>query len=460
METLTRRQLDVLNHIAEVIASRGVSPTHQEIATAFCVGIPSVQRYLGALRRKGFVEGKRHARRGIRLTRSRREWKLRRAWQGDFERRVGAELQAQTELGPVFAIVRERLRAWLDADRADLLVYDPQKRELRDGSSLGVDPAAASEGATAPATPGPLASLAFRRRRPQVASESDPGEAFAAERAARPGIRACAAVPVLGQGRILGVLRLDSRRPGGLDEATLTRAAMSAAVLAPVPERAVLGAELRRGIRAQAALAGLIRVVNGAGALESVLLSIYDVVARLVPADYFSIAACDGAGLWWALLERDEADGRIMIDSKVRPAKTQAGKLRSRNVRGHEALEAILDRPYFIKHRTPAEVRILEGRGPHVAKGGYTSTGHAQRRSRSLLFAPLRVGGGLVGYVSAQSYRYNAYTIRDGEDLGLVGEYIGMAVQNALRVERARGLRDARKRGPHWTDRFAWSDPA
>ena len=41
-----------------------------------------------------------------------------------------------------------------------------------------------------------------------------------------------------------------------------------------------------------------------------------------------------------------------------------------------------------------------------------------------------------------------------------MGEYIGMAVQNALRAERARGLGDAGKRGPHWTDRFAWSDPA
>ena len=35
------------------------------------------------------------------------------------------------------------------------------------------------------------------------------------------------------------------------------------------------------------------------------------------------------------------------------------------------------------------------------------------------------------GYLSAQSYGYNAYAIRDAEDLNLIGEYIGLALQRA-----------------------------
>ena len=51
-----------------------------------------------------------------------------------------------------------------------------------------------------------------------------------------------------------------------------------------------------------------------------------------------------------------------------------------------------------------------------------------------------------MGYISVQSYDYNAYAIRDAEDLILIGEYIGLALQSAWRKEKDQAqLESARK---------------
>ena len=447
MEALTRRQMDVLNFAADMLSGRGVSPTLKEIGDAFGVGIGRAQKYVRALVRKGYatVEPRRH--RGLRLTQGRRAWKVRQGWQGEFEKRVGSRLQGEVDLRKIFALVREDLRAWLDVDRADLRVHDPQVRALRDaaydeGSGKRVPAAAAG------IDPASAVGRALLRRKP-VIEENVEGRMPNVEgtteklRTSASDIWNCsrAAIPILGGNRALGVLCLEKRRPvrtgapaggrrepAGFDESTMARAAMAAAALAPALERGTLHADLQRGLRLQAALVALCRAVNSVHDFRTMLQKVYDVVQGLVDAPVFVISVQDDAGQWWMLLETDMVDG----------VRIEGGEPRKINPGNSEGLRAIRTAPYWLRHRTEEEVRALEAKGLAPTYEGFGAIGHKLKRSRSFLYVPLKTEGRMMGYLSAQSYRYNAYTIQDAENLILIGEYIGMAARNALREELAR----------------------
>jgi GAF domain-containing protein len=150
------------------------------------------------------------------------------------------------------------------------------------------------------------------------------------------------------------------------------------------------------------------------------------IVSGPVDTPVFVIAAKDDEGQWWILLRTDIVDGKPWEDTTVSHAL----------LGGNEALLAIQTQPYYIRHRTPEEVAALEAGGRKAGKDGWLAIGNTAKRSRSLMYVPLRSGGEMIGYVSAQSYRFNAFSIRNAEDLILIGEYIGLAVQSAWRREQ------------------------
>ena len=414
---LTRRQVEVLNYIAEMQSSNNMTPKLGEIATAFGVSVGSVRQYLRALEKKGFLTVARYAHRGIRLTRGRREWKVRRSWQGEFDRRIGSKLEGETDLTKIFATVSGDLQAWLDVEQADLHVHDPHHRVLRGRSFYDHRPGDKA-GLEDPATgPGSVIERAVRRRR--VVAEAG-----------------TAAIPIQGRERVLGVLRLKDARPGRPDPSTLVRAGVAAAALAPALERAAVHADLQRRIRLQAALLSLCKTINSVGDLEAVLRDIYAIVAGLVEAPMFVIAVVDENGAEWLLHERDEVDGQVYEKIGPRPFRTEPGSM----------MKLMDHQPYVIRHRTPEEIREYENQGPGIAKDGLQSAGIQQKRSRSLMFVPLKSAGQRIGNLSVQSYRYNAYRIQDAEDLILIGEYIGMALRNALRDATAPGRAAAARR--------------
>ena len=413
---LTRRQMEVLTYIAEMRSARGMTPKLGEIATAFGVSVGSVSHYLRSLQRKGYLTVARYAHRGIRLTRGRREWKVRRSWQGEFDRRIGSKLEGETDLARVFAAAGGDLPAWLDVGRADLFVHDLHHRALKGRSFYEPRPEGDAGRESADAGPGSAVERAFRRRRVVLETGS-------------PGI---AAVPIPGKDRALGVLRLE----GKIDETVLNRAAMAAAALAPALERATIHADLQRRIKLQAALMSLCRTIDSVRDLEAVLRDMYAIVAGLVEAPMFVIAVQDENGAEWIVHERDEVDGQVFERIGPRPFRVEPGSL----------MKLLDTQPYVIRHRTPEEIREYENRGPGVSPDGLQSLGIVHKRSRSMLFVPLKSGGRQVGNLSVQSYRYNAYRIQDAEDLILIGEYIGMAVRNALRDEKTRGGKTEERR--------------
>jgi repressor LexA len=58
METLTKRQQQVLRFVAEFIRENGFSPTVREVARAMRIAIKGAQDHLAALERKGHIERK------------------------------------------------------------------------------------------------------------------------------------------------------------------------------------------------------------------------------------------------------------------------------------------------------------------------------------------------------------------------------------------------------------------
>ena len=406
---LTPRQMEVLNYIVEMRSARGVTPKLGEIATAFGVSVGSVRHYLRALVRKDYLTVDRYAHRGIRLTRGRSEWKVRRSWQGEFERRIGSKLESESDLTRVFATVGGDLQAWLDVERAELFVHDPHHRALKGRSFYEPRPEGDGGREAAESGPGSPVERAFRRRRVVVES----------------GI---AAIPIPVKERVLGVLRLKDARAGRLGPETLARAGVAVAALAPALDRSSVHADLQRRIKLQAALVSLCRTIDSGRDLEAVLRDMYAIVTGLVEAPMFVIAVQDEQGAEWLLFERDEADGELYERIGPRPFRPDKGEM-----------VTMLDTlPYVIRHRTPEEIREYESRGPGLAPDGQKSTGIVQKRSRSLLFVPLKAGGRRIGNLSVQSYRYNAYRVQDAEDLILIGEYIGMLVQTALRDNTTR----------------------
>ena len=70
MTYLTERQRDVLRFIEERIETAGVAPTLQEIADAFDFrSTASAQKHVAHLQRKGFLERRKHQKRGLVLAR-------------------------------------------------------------------------------------------------------------------------------------------------------------------------------------------------------------------------------------------------------------------------------------------------------------------------------------------------------------------------------------------------------
>lgn len=74
MTYLTERQRDVLEFIERQIEATGVAPTLQEIADAFGFrSTASAQKHVAHLQRKGFLERRKHQKRGLVLASSRPE---------------------------------------------------------------------------------------------------------------------------------------------------------------------------------------------------------------------------------------------------------------------------------------------------------------------------------------------------------------------------------------------------
>jgi GAF domain-containing protein len=141
--------------------------------------------------------------------------------------------------------------------------------------------------------------------------------------------------------------------------------------------------------------------------LEHLFRTMYEHVSQLMPAEVFFVALYDA--------ERDALTYHFLVDSGTRfPIQTLPVQAEWR-----ELLDSGVPR---VIQLTPRDL---------TAPDPFPRLGHAERRSRSMLFAPVLRGKLPIGLVSAQSYAFNAYTPEDARLVETIAAQVATAVDNA-----------------------------
>jgi signal transduction histidine kinase len=234
---------------------------------------------------------------------------------------------------------------------------------------------------------------------------------------------------VSGDNTLLGFLTPDAPLNGlrPTDE-TLSILEMFANQAAVVIEGARLFEEAQRNIKERAALIEIGRVLSAPDALrdlETVYQIIYEQVKRVMPADAFFVTRYYHST---GILMMD-----YLIDEEVKypPFEYEYFPFNMKALLFEEKLGYIFstreEYALFVNEQVPPVEEDLFG---------------SMRPSESFLYAPIHYGEESVGFLSAQSYRPQAYTKRDLVMLKEISVQAGIAITNArLNSE----LRDALK---------------
>ncbi len=152
--------------------------------------------------------------------------------------------------------------------------------------------------------------------------------------------------------------------------------------------------------------------------LEQVYETMYEQIREVMSADTFYVALYDAA--------RDALTLEFLMDSGERFPKREMRF--SRAVR-----EVVTQRASKWINRTPIEMAATLSRDEELARIGRTD-----RRSASLLFAPIVKGPQVIGLLSVQSYEYTAYTERHLRVLEAIATQAATAIENARLFESSR----------------------
>jgi len=148
--------------------------------------------------------------------------------------------------------------------------------------------------------------------------------------------------------------------------------------------------------------------------LEQAFGALYDEVRRVIPVDAFYVAIYDA--------ETDRLVLEFLVD---------AGQRFPRQVYDHgQALRQILARrqPVLINRR-PEEMDTPDA---------FERVGRVDRRSASLMFAPVVKGDQAIGLISAQSYAFSAYGPGDLRLLATIAGQMASAIENARLFQASR----------------------
>jgi len=177
-------------------------------------------------------------------------------------------------------------------------------------------------------------------------------------------------------------------------------------------ERQQAEIQIRRSASQLAALIEIGRAISALRDLESVLEIFRQKVAEIMPLDAFMVGLFDqpnsrasfpliyDSGQYWS-----EPDQEIV-----------AGTLLGRVLQGGESV---------LRLRTPEEIAFMN-------QNPRDMTGDQSLVSASMMFVPMRLMERVIGAMSVQSYRLNAYTQADLELLQ------GLAIQAAIAIDNAR----------------------
>jgi PAS domain S-box-containing protein len=263
----------------------------------------------------------------------------------------------------------------------------------------------------------------IQQRQPHILSDAPAAYPAFREETSRH-IRSWLGVPLILRDQVVGMLAVDSTQP---DYFTADHARLATAFATQVAV-ALENARLYRSreellqqaeMRAQEVdtLEQIARAVSSGLNLDTTLETIHQQVQRVMQVDAFFVALFDEHTRLVTYPLVYDQDQRYEESPFPLPPR---GKLNQ-----------VLDtgQPLLI-NRTPEEVEAIVMRPE-------TAIGDVQKPSASLLYVPLHLGSRLIGVMSVQSYRFNAYSQRDVTLLTGIASHAAIALENARLYDEA-----------------------
>lgn len=224
------------------------------------------------------------------------------------------------------------------------------------------------------------------------------------------------AVPVNVNGQVVGVLSVESRRPGAFDEQDLDFYAAVTSQLSIALENARLFEAEREQRRQTEALEEAAAVVNGTLDLDQVLDRILEQVERVIDGDAFNIV----------LIEDDDT------------ARVVRRRGYAREDWGVLSL-SFSQYPVLLEMIETGEPKVV----PDTAAEPDWILEQGQEQWRSYVGVPIMVGGLIVGFLNVNSTRPTKFTHKDGQRLQAFADHVATAIENAQLYQELHNYTDA-----------------
>lgn len=233
-------------------------------------------------------------------------------------------------------------------------------------------------------------------------------------------IRSYAGVPIQSKGQTVGFLNFDSAQPGFFSPAHAERLSAFADQAAIAIENARLFAEANHRAERMSVLNEIGQALASTLALDQLYTVIYQQVGRVLDADAFYVALYD--------------DDRGVIHF---PSNYDAGE--------YLPPETLPLGTGPTSHVIRTKLPFVVNQPGHPIQHGGTPFGRGDERSTRLsasaMHVPMLRGDRIVGVISVQSYRENAYGPEDLQMLEVIANQATISVENAHLFESERGQR-------------------
>lgn len=233
--------------------------------------------------------------------------------------------------------------------------------------------------------------------------------------------RSLLVVPLVARDRPIGVITGMSTQVAAFSEQDISILSLFADQAASAMENARLFEQAHQQIAELEVLHRVAQLVSSSLDLDEIFQTLYEEVARLMPADAFLVALARPDGLH---------DFEFIIDDGQRYPPRRALQL------SPILSEAVADGEMFIQRDVTTNTKY-----PRANRFGNTG-----RQSLSVLAAPLMRGDQVIGMISAQSYVEHDYRNPEARMLRTIASHAAIAIEHARLYREAQNVAVAEER--------------
>jgi signal transduction histidine kinase/CheY-like chemotaxis protein len=227
-------------------------------------------------------------------------------------------------------------------------------------------------------------------------------------------LRSYVGAPIIARGQLVGLLNVDSARPGFFSQEHANQLEAFASQAAIALENTQLIAETSQRAEQLATLHRIGLTITSALDLRGVLNALYERIRQIMDAGSFYVALYD--------------DATGMLDFPLMISEKGEVPVETRHIGDQPGVTG-----YIIETGQPLHIPDLDAVPEDMP---YRSVVLDGRRTRSYLGVPLIFHDLVFGVLSVQSYEPNAYSKADAELLATIATQASIAIQNARTYER------------------------